>query len=161
MSNDSSSIDEPLNWTAALLGWILPGFGQIFIGHRKRGIYCMIGVLGLFLGGLFIGGVDSVDRREDPLWFYAQAGAGPIAFGSDWLNASMLKSGSVGELVESPPSQISRSPGPMVSTFKSVTPIGEVGVLYCALAGLMNVVVILDALRRPRIEPGSMPGGHR
>ena len=122
--------------------------GQIMIGHRRRGIFAMIGILGLFLGGLLIGGVDSVDRRDDPLWFYAQAGAGPIAFAADWANLGLLKSGKVGELVESPPSNPREAP-PLVSTFKTVTVANEIGILYCALAGLMNVVVILDALKRP------------
>lgn len=158
MRDDSSSIDEPLNWAAALLGWILPGMGQFYLGHRRRGIYCTVGVLGLFLGGILIGGVDSVDRREDPLWFYAQAGAGPVAFAADWMNASLVKSGRVGELVESPAPPMSRTPVPKVSTLKSVTPVGEVGILYCALAGLMNVVVVLDALRRPRMEHSSSLG---
>ncbi|MSQ90883.1 MAG: hypothetical protein EXS01_05760 [Phycisphaerales bacterium] len=148
MTHDTDQLDQPLHWMAALFSWILPGFGQIMAGHRRRGALAMIGVLGLFLSGLLIGGVDSVDRREDPLWFYAQAGAGPIAFAADWANASLLKTGKVGELVESPP-QNPRAAAPMVSTFKTVTLASEIGILYCALAGLMNVVVVLDALKRP------------
>ncbi|MSR29502.1 MAG: hypothetical protein EXS03_08020 [Phycisphaerales bacterium] len=126
--------------------------GQILLGHRRRGVYAMTGVVGLFLGGIFVGGVDCVDRREDALWFYAQAGVGPIAFGADWVNSSLLKTGRIGELVDSPPPFMSRDAPPKVSTFKSVTPMNEIGTLYCALAGLMNIVVILDALKRRPLE---------
>ncbi len=153
-NDDSSHLDEPLNWKAAAIGWLLPGLGQILIGHRRRGVYAMIGVLGLFFGGLFLGGIDCVDRREDALWFYAQAGAGPIAFGADYANSALLKTGRVGELVESPPAFGSRGPAPMVNSFKSVTVMNEVGTLYCALAGLMNLVVIMDALKRAPREAG-------
>ena len=128
------------------------------IGHRRRGIFAMIGVLGLFLGGLLIGGVDCVDRREDPLWFYAQAGAGPIVFAADWANSGLLKSGKVGELVESPPSNPRNAP-PRVSSLRSVTVASEIGILYCALAGLMNVVVVLDALKRPRVSKEALTRG--
>ena len=153
--DDSASLDEQLNWKAAAAGWLLPGLGQILLGHRQRGIYAMVGVLGLFVGGLFLGGVDCVDRREDALWFYAQAGAGPIAFGADYANGALLKSGRVGELVESPTPFGSRAPPPQVSTLKSVTLMNEIGTLYCALAGLMNLVVIMDALKRvPREAEG-------
>lgn len=153
---DRSNLDEPLNWGAAVVGWIWPGGGQIMIGHRKRGLYAMIGIVGLFVGGLFLGGVDCVDRKEDPLWFYAQAGAGPIAFGADFANTSLLKTGRVGELVESPAPYPGRTSAPKVSTFKSVTPMNEIGTLFCALAGLMNIVVILDALKRQPLESGEI-----
>lgn len=148
MPDDTDHLDRPLNWTAAILGWICPGFGQIVLGHRRRGLLAMLGILGLFFGGLLIGGVDCVDRREAPLWFYAQAAAGPVAFAADWANSGLLKSGIVGELVESPPARPGTQP-PLISTFKSVTVASEIGTLYCFLAGLMNLVVILDALKRP------------
>ncbi len=154
--DDRSNLDEPLNWGAAFVGWLLPGAGQVMIGHRKRGLYAMIGIVGLFVGGLFLGGVDCVDRKEDPLWFYAQAGTGPIAFGADFANASLLKTGRVGELVESPAPYPGRTSAPKVSTFKSVTPMNEIGTLFCALAGLMNIVVILDALKRRPLESGEV-----
>ncbi|MSR44296.1 MAG: hypothetical protein EXS15_02930 [Phycisphaerales bacterium] len=148
MTNHMDQLDEPLHFGRALMSWILPGLGQCMAGHRRRGIFAMIAILGMFFCGLLIGGVDSVDRKEDPLWFYAQAAAGPIAFAADWANSGLLKTGRVGELVESPPSNPRAAPT-MVSTFKTVTVANEVGILYCALAGLMNVVVVLDALKRP------------
>ncbi len=151
MTNSNDQLDEPLHWGAAFLGWICPGLGQIMLGHRRRGLLAMTGILGLFLCGIFIGGVDCVDRREDRLWFYAQAGAGPIAFAADWTNSGLLKNGKVGELIESPPSN-PRAPAPLVSSFKTVTVASEIGTLYCALAGLMNIVVLLDALKRRQID---------
>lgn len=114
----------------------------------------MGGVLGLFLSGVLVGGVDCVDRREDALWFYAQAGAGPIAFAADWANSALLKTGKVGRLIPSPPSN-PRLPPPQVTSFKTVTMSNEVGTLFCFTAGLMNVVVILDALRRPSATQGA------
>lgn len=109
----------------------------------------MVGVLGLFLGGLLIGGIDCVDRKEDRLWFYLQACAGPIAFASDWANGAYVRSGVAGELVATPAATtIDRGPEPKVSTFKGITYANEIGTLYCALAGLLNVVVVLDALTR-------------
>jgi len=149
-SNDE---DHPLNLPAAVLGLLLPGAGQISLGHLKRGLLAMAGVLGLFLGGILIGGVDCVDRKEDRLWFYLQACTGPIAFAADWVNDSYLRSGAVGELVPTPPaSTVNRGPDPRVSSLKGITYANEIGTLYCALAGLLNLVVILDAVTRPPRE---------
>jgi len=152
MAQQSDSLDGPLNWFPALMGWILPGMGQVLLGHRQRGFRAMGGVLGIFLAGVLVGGVDCVDRREDALWFYAQAGAGPVAFAADWANSALLKTGKVGQLIPSPPSN-PRLPPPQVTSFKTVTMSNEIGTLFCFAAGLMNIVVILDALRRQPANP--------
>ncbi len=145
----SDNDDHPLNVQAAVLGLIVPGLGQISLGHAKRGLLAMAGVLGLFMGGLLVGGIDCVDRREDRLWFYLQACAGPVAFAADWANEAYVRSGAAGELVATPPATtIDRGPEPKVSTLKGITYANELGTLYCALAGLLNVVVVLDALTR-------------
>ena len=53
----------------------------------------MSGVLFLFLSGILVGGIDAIDRKEDSLWFIAQAGCGPIAFATSYANDTLLKSG--------------------------------------------------------------------
>lgn len=138
------------NPLAAFFGWIIPGLGHFTIGERARGVLILAGVVFLWVCGIFIGGIDSVDRDEDRLWFFAQAGAGPIAFAVDGLNSNLLKSGSVGELIDAPNTRRDRSRKLQVSTFKSVAHMNEYGTLFTALAGLMNIVALLDAGSRPR-----------
>ena len=83
------------------------------------------------------------------MWFYLQVCAGPIALAADWVNSSYVRTGKVGELVPTPGgSLVQRGPEPKVSTYKSITYANEIGTLYCALAGLLNVVVVIDALQR-------------
>jgi hypothetical protein len=145
--------EDGLNWFEAALGWLLPGYGLIRLGHRRRGAWAMAAVLGLFASGLVIGGLDSVDRREDGLWFVMQAGTGPIAFAADWGNTRLIKTGHYGRLVETPPSRlIDRGAQPRVSTLKSITYSNEIGTLFSALAGLLNVSLVLDTLQRRRTE---------
>jgi len=88
--------------------------------------------------------VDCVDRREDGMWFIAQAGAGGLAFATDGLNTMFLKSGRVGELL---PLAV-QSGTVMVSSFKGAGPSNEIGTLLCGLAGMMNVIAVLDVLYR-------------
>ena len=130
-----------------LLGWLVPGLGHVVIGERLRGALVFGGILYLWMCGVFIGGIDSVDRREDPLWFAAQVCSGPIALGVDGLNRALLKTGQVGELLESPP--VSRnSGGQKVSSFKGIAHVNEYGILFTGLAGLMNLIAIIDASTR-------------
>lgn len=139
--------DQPLHLAAGVLGWVCPGLGHMRNGDGRRGRLVMLGVLGLFLAGVLVGGLDCVDRREDGLWFVAQAGAGPIAFLTDALNAGLLKTGKVGTLL---PMTAPNGAMLQVSSFKSVGSVNDVGTLFTAMAGLLNVVALLDALRGPR-----------
>lgn len=153
----ASATRTTLNFRAAVLGWILPGLGHASLGDRRRGLFVGGGVLGLFLGGLLVGGLDVVDRREDHLWFLAQAGAGPVAWVADYANASLVASGRFGEMLEAP------HPDPMaprgtvveVSSLKSLAHPNEMGTLFAAMAGLMNVVAVLDAMSRRPAETAS------
>ncbi len=103
----------------------------------------MFGVLFLFGSGLLIGGMDSVDRRDDKLWFLAQILCGPIAIGADLVNQSIVKT--------LPPDWQQRyEQGDQDVRAKlrqkGLGHVNEMGTLYTALAGLMNLVAILDAL---------------
>jgi hypothetical protein len=149
------SDDQQLNFGAAALGWVFPGLGHLALGERARGIYAMIGVLILFFGGILIGGLDAIDKDEDRLWFVGQAGVGPIAFAAAYANNSLIKSGRVGELLPSPASSAAgpdRTPQ-KVSSLRGLAHPNEFGTLFAFLAGLMNLVVILDALVRVPAEP--------
>lgn len=143
-----STTRTTLNTGAAVLAWVLPGAGYAMLGDLKRGVLAGLGVLGLFLSGILIGGVDVVDRREDALWFAAQAGAGPIAWVADFANTRIVKSGRVGELIEVPTGDPRIPSPPTVSSLKGVARPNELGTLYCAMAGLMNVAVVIDVLTR-------------
>lgn len=164
MATDTTN-ESQLNFGAAVLGWVVPGLGQVVIGEKRRGILAMIGVLGLFFCGLLIGGLDCVDKQEDKLWFAGQAAAGPVAIGAAYANQALLKSAAPGSMVPTPPSpneQAIGSPPRMVTKRKGLAHANEIGTLCCFLAGLMNMVVLMDALvRTPGVCPyerrGSQP----
>ena len=146
---DESTDEQPVHLASGLLGWILPGLGQIRNGEGRRGRLVMLGVLGLFLTGVLVGGVDCVDRREDGLWFVAQAGAGPVAFLTDAANTMLLKSGKVGEML---PMTLPNGAMSQVNSFRSVGVVNDMGTLFTSMAGLINVAAVLEALRGPRRE---------
>ncbi len=118
---------------AALLAWILPGLGHIAMGQRRRGLMMMFGILFLFACGILIGGLDVVDMKRDRLWFLAQACNGPLAFLIDFLNQSLLKT----------------ADSATQARLTSLGNINATGTLYIALGGLMNFILILDALGGP------------
>ena len=109
--------------------WVFPGLGYWLLGEKRRAIIVCACVLSLFLAGILIGGIRvvdapdgiSVDALMDKPWFIGQIMAGPISIIS-----------ALGAQTVSPD---------RVSYARS----NEIGTLYTALAGMLNLLVIVDA----------------
>ncbi|MEO1009468.1 MAG: DUF6677 family protein [Planctomycetota bacterium] len=180
---------ERFEAVAGIAAFVFPGLGHVVLGQPRRGLAIACGVLGLFFGGLLLGGIDAVDSREDRLWFIGQSLTGPLAFGVNWVHQNRFKAWAIeapaqggrrepvlrsayeGEVrVSEPPpggampypsvaqrpqwGEADRYDGPRGAT-KSVGKINEIALLATTLAGMMNLVAILDALfnrRRPERE---------
>lgn len=135
---------------AALLAWLWPGLGHISLGEKRRGWLIMFGVLFLYGCGILIGGIDAVDRKNDKLWFTAQSLCGPVVFATDLVNQRAVQRGLPDRFERGTPGRLAYEQQDL-ATLKALRRVGighvnEVGTLFVALAGLMNLVVILDAL---------------
>ncbi len=150
----SAAADETLQPVAAIGAVALPGLGHILLGEAKRGVLIMVGILGLFFGGMFIGGIDVIDRREDFWWFVGQAGVGPIAFGVDWAHQNIVKV----EDASAPGGRRSAWPEENPKARKSLGRLNELGALFATLAGLLNVIAIIDASWHTPRRRGPGPG---
>lgn len=150
--------DQPAFRPLALVAaCVFPGAGHMVCGEVKRGIYAAIGILGLFFGGMFIGGITVIDRAEEPAWFVGQALVGPIAFGVNALHQNHYK-----VLDQNPrgPGLVLRPahpdegrdpatgravPGGTPPYRRAIGKMQEIGMLYACIAGMINVIVIIDA----------------
>lgn len=133
--SEGSESPAPLAWNtrtfrpmAGVMALILPGLGHFVLGMPRRGRLVMLGVLGLFVTGLVIGGLDAIDSHQDRWWFYAQALTGPMALLVDAAHIHLRHQG-----------QIVQGLGRM----------NELGMLSCAMAGFMNLIAALDAMFPP------------
>jgi len=128
----------PLQGIAA---WIFPGAGHFAHGQHARGAVIMIAVLSIWLWGWLIGGLTAFDRREHPVWFGCQAMTAP-SFGVSLLLDMKQPLDSKGnrEYSSKPP-----PPSPDVPFEPSYGRANELGILFTALAGLMNLLAICDA----------------
>lgn len=128
-------------------------------GQTRRGVYIAIGVLGLFLGGLLIGGLTVVDRKsprlETRLSFYGQMFVGPVAIGADFVHQARFKGWDAQSRTrrEALPGETIRNGNIEVATEgqrppmrRSLGKMNEIGVLYALVAGMINFIAILDAL---------------
>ncbi len=118
---------------AGFLSWLVPGLGHIYLGHRTRGLICLIVITVTFWTGIAVGSVQAtVAPQARKLWFMAQLCSGGNTAAAVGLH----------HLV---------APKSAWSSRQAVTPYwasADVGVHYTGVAGLLNLLVILDAIGR-------------
>lgn len=112
-----------LRWTlpACLLAWLLPGCGHLLVGRRGRALLFGLLIATLFLGGLALDGKVYRPVDGDPLSYLAAFGASGV--GSLYVVAHVLDLGE-GDVS---------------------APYHEYGNTFTLVAGLLNLLVILDA----------------
>ena len=161
MSTSSSTEFNPLAGLAAAL---FPGAGHLVLGQRKRAFFAMVGVMGLFFFGLLIGGIDAIDSKQDRMWFFGQALVGTPTFVVDRIHQGQFKAydlrsgatrtGFPGEhrvhdgarWVWEPltDAQIESGMGP--PNVPGLGRLNEIAMLSIVLAGMLNLIIFLDAL---------------
>ena len=130
-SQSSSSIPPPV---VALATWIVPGSGYWLIGQRGRALTVGITIIILFVLGMLIGGVRVVDVPNGVL--------------SSPVNAVSQKPWFVGQILAGPITLIASSIGHDDAYFASHSRVNEIGTLYTAVAGMLNLLAIIDASYR-------------
>ncbi len=104
---------------AALLSWLVPGAGHWMLGQKHKGILLLGSIVFLFVLGLVFSGFTGTDRAQLYWWW-----AGQIFFGGGTVPATMIL-----------------GPLPVTETGAFV----DLGVTLLTVAGLMNLIVIVDA----------------
>jgi hypothetical protein len=119
--------DSSRTVTAGILAWVWPGLGHLFLGRRGKGLVLMGAILALFALGV---GMDSRLQvhlgLEDPLALLF--GFAQMATGAPYVVARLLgyEAGQI------------------------TSPSHEYGNTFTAVAGLLNILVVLDALDTAR-----------
>jgi len=113
----------------AILAWLVPGAGHWYIGDRKRAVIYFVSITLSFFIGLLIGGaLSTVNIRTNTPWFFAEVFAGGYTL------LSLL----LGSL-----------PGAVASYGKTL----DLATIYVGVAGLLNLLVIFDAVDRANPSP--------
>ena len=103
-----------------IIAWLVPGGGHCLHGHWGRGITIFVVICSTFLLGLMLGGIEMIDPKVP--WYYAQIIAGGPAI--------------LATLIQNPDITSADIYGRGV----------DLGQVYAGVAGLLNLLCILDAL---------------
>lgn len=169
------------------LGFLIPGLGHAFMGYSARGACIFTSVGGLFVGGLAIAGIDAVDsslavhnfatslyakatgqphkpiqvQDGDAVWFLGTMFVGPAAFAVDYAHQFQFKVNDNGVLRSAKPNEARGPDGKPVPgiapNVRALGRSGEIGTLCCTLAGMINLIALIDVAysRRRRSSPAA------
>ena len=178
---EAQIVDPPNPYSGALLAWIFPGAGHLYQGRTAKGLLFMGCLVPLFLYGMILGGGKVAFASPKPLYppagfivdrwqFVCQSGIGAVALPAmvqrerfnlhqgplltQWFyppsssnidtNGNKFTSEDLsGNLVEHA-SQLDQWASELGFLF-------ELGGVVTAIAGLLNLLVVYDALSGPMI----------
>lgn len=156
LTHDGARIDLRNRAAAVALTFVVPGGGHFYQGRQIKAAVYAIGILGLFLMGLWIGSgrvVYASWSEEDWRWQYIPQAfiglpAAPAAVQAWWVRTHPrpLAGG-----VMAPPNSI--------ATLNEWHKVGamafDLGTLYTMIAGILNLLVAFDAYAGPLPPPRS------
>ena len=116
-----------------LAAWLFPGTGYFLLGQRARAITISTTIIVLFLLGLLIGGVKVVDP--------------PASYATNPLKIVFDKPWFVGQILAGPITLVTAAIGEG-HFFSSHAHPNEIGTLYTAVAGMLNLLAIIDSTYR-------------
>ncbi len=151
---DSQQHISPPAAVVAIAGWILPGAGYWLMGQRSRALATGLTVILLYLAGLFIGGVRVIEVPG-----FGDAGQRiqvSTSAGMAWVMVAApmqeirAKPWSIAQILAGPIGILSGAASVYAAPSVSIshTPVYEAGTLYTAVAGMLNLLVIIDSAHR-------------
>ncbi len=139
----TAKTDSPKwHFAGAIAGWLIPGLGHLLLGQKGRAAILFASIGMLWLGGFFVGGVGVFDRKGHPIWFMGQMLIAPSVMVEVYHRT-----------LKSPAGQPPRPDDPTGTYQPSYGHVHEQGVLYTSLAGMLNLLAMMDVLYRDPADP--------
>jgi len=125
----------------ALAGWVVPGLGYILLRQRARGVTIGLTIFILFALGLLIGGARVVEAPS-------------LAGNASIFSQIMQKPWFIGQVLTGLPGMIAAIWSQHCTTPASTARVNEIGTLYTAVAGMLNLMSVIDSSYRATLAGG-------
>ena len=106
--------------TVALAGWVVPGAGYFLLKETKRGTIILVTIVLTFCIGLYIGSIGVIDPVGAKPWYVAQMMNSPFVA----ILGHLTKGGA----------------------YQALGKPGEIAQIYTSIAGLLNLLCIVNAV---------------
>jgi hypothetical protein len=114
------------------LAWLVPGAGHFALDEKKRGIVIFVVIALTFIVGLYVGSIGVVDPVNAKPWYAAQLMNSP---------GVLILGGHVADTYRT-----AREKGDPQLAYLVYGRAGEVGQIYTSIAGLLNLLCIVNAI---------------
>lgn len=121
--------------TVGFLAWVVPGAGHFMIKEKKRSVIIFVTIVLTFLIGLYVGSIGVIDRVDAKAWYLAQI-----------MNSPMVAA--LGHLTSTAPEKYQVYGRPY-----------EIGQYYTSIAGLLNLLCIVNAVYLANLRGTKTSGG--
>jgi hypothetical protein len=149
----SRSPRQTLPVLAGLLAWLAPGAGHWYLGRPVRAVVLFVTLQAMFWSGIAIGGVFTVNPREEVWWCRAQlctGVSGLVGFYRQQSKYSQLLNDArtdLGPAAESPQLLADAMIGLQAKEHLSlVPPASGLAYVLSGVAGMLNLMCIFDAV---------------
>ncbi|MEM7168047.1 MAG: DUF6677 family protein [Planctomycetota bacterium] len=133
----------PSKLSFLVAGWLVPGLGHYLAGWRRKGVILFLIIATSFLVGLELSDWEAVSRDLHEYAFYAEI----------WVGGATLP------LLHYDPVRKAKKVlhrDATINQYEHVPRYNDTGVLFCAVAGLLNLLVLFDLAER-MFEPRRAP----
>jgi hypothetical protein len=143
VTNEGARVTQKPFLTQFIAGWLIPGSGHILSNRKSTGWLLLVLVNSLWLAGMLLCDYEAASRLFHPWLFWAGAGCGTsvIVYYLDPA-ADLLLRGLAS-----------------VQEYQDVPRWSDTGVLLVYVAGLLNILCLLDLLDS-RIDPTRRTASH-
>jgi hypothetical protein len=114
------------------LAWLIPGAGHFALNERSRGIVIFVMIALTFAVGLYVGSIGVVNPVSAKPWYVAQVMNSPVVF----LLGSYMTAAH----------QRAEAQNDLSLAYPVYGRAGEVGQIYTSIAGLLNLLCIVNAI---------------
>ena len=128
--NPKSPPGDPL--LALVVGWCVPGAGHWVLGQKKKAIFLFVAIMLTFAAGVVLADFRNVKNADNEFYWAGQLGCGLIYFIANVL--------------------MGNSPH-----HKVPIDLYEIGLLYICVAGMLNIVLLLNLFNMPLGPQASTP----
>lgn len=118
-----------------LLAWLVPGAGHFVLEERRRAIIIFVTIVVTFCMGLYVGSIGVIDKVGAKPWYLAQI-----------MNSPMVAA--LGHLTEGGAYPVYGRPN-------------EIGQIYTSIAGLLNLLCIVNAVYLAQVREAATAKGQR
>lgn len=151
--------NQAIPFVAAFLAWLVPGAGHVYLGRVTRGSVLFVTVSALFWAGIGVGGVATMDPKNERWWFIGQMLTGVHGL-IGWQRQRAMHGAYLEELAQDERFLEEQQQHPYPRRLRQdyldqymardgvalAAPTDTVARAYAGVAGLLNLMCVFDVL---------------